>query len=179
MRNGHLFLEDMFMTDLFGRHVTKEQLKLVLMQPPLFRGHSELTITNLSGTGRWNYLDLDKLMHRKLSLVCLGFTSMNVPPMLRCPGPRAFRHFQMSGVAFGGHVPWVLCSVYLDLGAVVKEQVSAATLGSYIRGVVIPLVKLPCGCSFTREIDLSVRSYIWVTGGKMSKIKRVAWRCQW
>jgi hypothetical protein len=83
-----------------------------LMQPPLFRGHSELTITNLSGTGRWNYLDLDKLKHRKLSLVCLGFTSMNVPPMLKCP--IAFRHFQMSGVAFGGHVPWVLCSVYLD-----------------------------------------------------------------
>jgi hypothetical protein len=25
--------------DLFGGHVTKEQLKLVLMQPPLFRGH--------------------------------------------------------------------------------------------------------------------------------------------
>ena len=91
--------------DLFGGHVTKEQLKLVLMQPPLFRGHSELTITNLSGTGRWNYLDLDKLKHRKLSLVCLGFTSMNVPPMLKCPSPSAFRHFQMSGVAFGGHVP--------------------------------------------------------------------------
>ena len=106
--------EDMFKTDLFGGHVTKEQLKLVLMQPPLFRGHSELTITNLAGTGRWNYLDLDKLKHRKLSLVCLGFTSMNVPPMLRCPGPSAFRHNQMSGVAFGGHVPWVLCSVYLD-----------------------------------------------------------------
>jgi hypothetical protein len=100
--------------DLFGGHVTKEQLKLVLMQPPLFRGHSELTITNLSGTGRWNYLDLDKLKHRKLSLVCLGFTSMNVPPMLKCPGPSTFRHNQMSGVAFGGHVPWVLCSVYLD-----------------------------------------------------------------
>ena len=29
-----------------------------------------------------------------------------------------------------------------------KEQVSAATLGSYIRGVVIPLVELPCRCSF-------------------------------
>jgi hypothetical protein len=68
----------MFKTDLFGGHVSKEQLKLVLMQPPLFRGHSELTITNLAGTGRWNYLDLDKLKHRKLSLVCLGFTSMNV-----------------------------------------------------------------------------------------------------
>jgi hypothetical protein len=61
----------MFKTDLFGGHVSKEQLKLVLMQPPLFRGHSELTITNLAGTGRWNYLDLDKLKHRKLSLVCL------------------------------------------------------------------------------------------------------------
>ena len=60
-----------------------------------------------------------------------------------------------------------------------KEQVSAATLGSYIWGVVIPLVELPCRCSFTREIDLSVRSYIWVTGGKMLKIKRVAWRCRW
>ena len=105
LRNSYLFLEDMFKTDLFGGHVTKEQLKLVLMQPPLFRGHSELTITNLAGTGRWNYLDLDKLKHRKLSLVCLGFTSMNVPPMLRCPGPSAFRHNQMSGVAFGGHVP--------------------------------------------------------------------------
>ena len=46
-----------------------------------------------------------------------------------------------------------------------KEQVSAATLGSYIWGVVIPLVELPCGCSFTREIDPSVGSYIWVTGG--------------
>jgi hypothetical protein len=91
---------------------TITQLKLVLMQPPLFRGHSELTITNLAGTGRWNYLDLDKLKHRKLSLVCLGFTSMNVPPMLRCPGPSAFRHNQMSGVAFGGHVlpPWPKCS---------------------------------------------------------------------
>ena len=87
--------------DLFGGHVTKEQLKPVLMQPPLFRGHPGLT--NISGTGRWNYLDLDKLKHRKLSLVCLGFTSMNVPPMLKCPS--AFRHFQMSGVAFGGHVP--------------------------------------------------------------------------
>ena len=105
LRNCYLFLEDMFKTDLFGGHVTKEQLKLVLMQPPLFRGHSELTITNLAGTGRWNYLDLDKLKHRKLSLVCLGFTSMNVPPMPRCPGPSAFRHNQMSGVAFGGHVP--------------------------------------------------------------------------
>jgi hypothetical protein len=39
-----------------------------------------------------------------------------------------------------------------------KEQVSAATLGSYIRGVVIPLVELPCGCSFTREIDPSAPS---------------------
>jgi hypothetical protein len=48
--------------------VSYKQLKLVLMQPPLFRGHSELTITNLAGTGRWNYLDLDKLKHRKLSL---------------------------------------------------------------------------------------------------------------
>jgi hypothetical protein len=54
----------------------------------------QLTITNLAGTGRWNYLDLDKLKHRKLSLVCLGFTSMNVPPMLRCPCPSAFRHNQ-------------------------------------------------------------------------------------
>jgi hypothetical protein len=54
----------------------------------------------------------------------------------------------------------------------VKEQVSAATLGSYIWGVVIPLVELPCGCSFTREIDPSVRSYIWGHGGgKMLKIK--------
>jgi hypothetical protein len=53
----------------------------------------------------------------------------------------------------------------------VKEQVSAATLGPYIRGVVFPLVELPCGCSFTRGIDPSVRSYIWVRGGKMSKIK--------
>ena len=78
--------------DLFGGHVTKEQLKPVLMQPPLFRGHPELTITNLSWTGRWKYLDLDKLKHRKLSLVCLGFTSINVPPMLKCPGSSAFRH---------------------------------------------------------------------------------------
>jgi hypothetical protein len=109
-------------------------------QPPLFRGHIQTqwplwktcnkgTVEtcfdattsiqrtpwtdnyNLSGTGRWNYLDLDKLKHRKLSLVCLGFTSMNVPPMLKCPGSSAFRHNQMSGVTFGGHVPWVLCSV--------------------------------------------------------------------
>ena len=93
-------------------HVTKEQLKPVLMQPPLFRGHPGLT--NISGTGRWNYLDLDKLKHRKLSLVCLGFTSINVPPMLKCPSPSAFKHIQMSGVTFGGHIPWVLCSVYLD-----------------------------------------------------------------
>jgi hypothetical protein len=41
-----------------------------------------------------------------------------------------------------------------------KEQVSAATLGSYIRGVVIPLVELPRRCSFTREIDLNARSCI-------------------
>ena len=46
-----------------------------------------------------------------------------------------------------------------------KEQVSAATLGSYIRGVVIPLVELPRRCSFTREIDLNARSCIWVIGG--------------
>ena len=54
-----------------------------------------------------------------------------------------------------------------------KEQVSAATLGSYIRGVVIPLVELPCRCSFTREIDLNARSCIWVTGGRgrVEKIK--------
>jgi hypothetical protein len=59
-----------------------------IMQPPLFRGHPELTITNLSWTGRWNYLDLDKLKHRKLSLVCLGFTSMNVPPVVQLRGSR-------------------------------------------------------------------------------------------
>ena len=113
LRNSHLFLEDMFKcNDLFRGHVTKEQLKPVVMQPPLFGGHPGLTITNISGTGRWNYLDLDKLKHRKLSLVCLGFTPINVPPMLKCPS--AFNHIQMSGVAFGGHVPWVLCSVYLD-----------------------------------------------------------------
>ena len=47
-----------------------------------------------------------------------------------------------------------------------KEQVSAATLGSYIRGVVIPLVELPCRCSFTREIDLNARSCILGHGGK-------------
>ena len=36
---------DMFKCkDLFEGHVTKEQLKPVLMQPPLFRGHPELTI---------------------------------------------------------------------------------------------------------------------------------------
>ena len=85
------------------RTCNQRTVETCLMQPPLFRGHSELTITNLAGTDRWNYLDLDKLKHRKLSLVCLGFTSMNVPPMLRCPS--AFRHNQMSGVAFGGHVP--------------------------------------------------------------------------
>ena len=51
-----------------------------------------------------------------------------------------------------------------------KEQVSAATLGSYIRGVVIPLVELPCGCSFTREIDLSVRSYM---GGRCRRLKEL------
>jgi hypothetical protein len=50
-----------------------------------------------------------------------------------------------------------------------KEQVSAATLGSYIRGVVIPLVELPRRCSFTREIDLNARSCIWVTGGGEDK----------
>ena len=48
-----------------------------------------------------------------------------------------------------------------------KEQVSAATLGSYIRGVVIPLVELPCGCSFTREIDPSVR------GGRCRRLKEL------
>jgi hypothetical protein len=62
--------------------------------------------------------------------------------------------------------------------------VSGATLGSYFRGVVIPLVELPCRCSFTREIDLNARSCILGQGGrgrvgKMSKIKRVAWRCLW
>ena len=46
-----------------------------------------------------------------------------------------------------------------------KEQVSAATLRSYIWGVVILFVELPCRCSFTREIDLNARSCIWVTGG--------------
>jgi hypothetical protein len=29
-------------------------------------------------------LDLDKLKHRKLSLMCLGFTPMNVPQILLC-----------------------------------------------------------------------------------------------
>ena len=63
-----------------------------------------------------------------------------------------------------------------------KEQVSAATLESYILGVVIPLVELPRRCSFTREIDLNARSCILGHGGrgrvgKMLKIKRVAWRC--
>jgi len=43
--------------------------------------------------------------------------------------------------------------------------VSAATPGSYFRGVVIPLVELPRRCSFTREIDLNARSCIWVMGG--------------
>jgi hypothetical protein len=43
--------------------------------------------------------------------------------------------------------------------------------GSYC--VVIPLVKLPCWCSFTREIDLSVRSYIWVTGGRCWRLKEL------
>ena len=81
------------------------------MQPPLFRGQHGLTITNISGTGRWNYLVLDKLQHRKLSLVCLGFTPINVPPMLKCPSPSEFMHVQMSGVTFGGHVPRVLCCV--------------------------------------------------------------------
>jgi hypothetical protein len=38
--------------DLFRGHVTKEQLKPALMQPPLFRGQPELTITKISGTGR-------------------------------------------------------------------------------------------------------------------------------
>jgi len=115
LRNNHLCLEDIFKHNyLFQGHVTKEQLKPVLMQPPLFRGQHELTITNISVTGRWNYLDLDKLKHRKLSLVCLGFTLINVPRMLKCPCPSAFKHNQMPGVAFGGHAPWVLCSVYLD-----------------------------------------------------------------
>jgi hypothetical protein len=84
LRNNHLCLEDMFKCNyLFRGHVTKEQLKPVLMQPPLFRGQPELTITDISGTGRWNYLDLHKLKHRKLSLVCLGFSYINVPPKLR------------------------------------------------------------------------------------------------
>jgi hypothetical protein len=78
--------------DIFRGHVAKEQLKPVLMQPPLFRGQHGLTITNISGTGRWNYLVLDKLQHRKLSLVCLEFTLINVPSMLKCPGPNAFKH---------------------------------------------------------------------------------------
>jgi glucan phosphoethanolaminetransferase (alkaline phosphatase superfamily) len=48
-------IEDMFKYN-FGGHVTKEQLKPVLMQPPLFRGHPELTITNLSySLDRSNY----------------------------------------------------------------------------------------------------------------------------
>jgi hypothetical protein len=67
LRNNHLCLEDMFKCNyLFRGHVTKEQLKPVFMQPPLFRGQPELTITDISGTGRWNYLDLHKLKHRKV-----------------------------------------------------------------------------------------------------------------
>ena len=78
---------------------------------------------------------LDKLKHTKLSLVCLGFTSMNVP---LCLDVRVhLGNIQMTGVSFGGHVSWVLCSVYLDLGGGGEEQVSAATLGSYFWGVVI------------------------------------------
>jgi hypothetical protein len=74
---------------LFRGHVTKKQLKPVLMQPPPFRGHS--------GTGRWNYLDLDKLKHRKLSLVCLGFTSINVPLCLnvRVHLPRIYNFYRL------------------------------------------------------------------------------------
>ena len=53
-----------------------------------------------------------------------------------------------------------------------KEQVSAATLGSYIRGVVIPLVELPR--SSTRETQMSgVHLDHWegrCRVGKMSKI---------
>ena len=104
-------------------------------QPPLFRGHVQTqwplrrtcnqgtvetcfdATTSIQRTLNWQLLisqeqvggtilDLDKLKHTKLSLVCLGFTLMNVPRMLKCPGPSAFRHNQMSGVAFGGHVPW-------------------------------------------------------------------------
>ena len=57
-----------------------------------------------------------------------------------------------------------------------KEQVSAATLGSYIRGVVIPLVELPR--SSTRETQMSgVHLDHW--GGKMSKITSAGWgRCR-
>ncbi len=118
---------------LFRGHVLME-LPLE-KQPPLFRGHVQTqwplwrtcnqgtvetcfdATTSIQRTLNWQLLisqeqvggtilDLDKLKHTELSLVCLGFTLINVPRMLKCPGPSAFRHNQMSGVAFGGHVPW-------------------------------------------------------------------------
>jgi hypothetical protein len=51
-RNNHLCLEDMFKrNDLFRGHVTKEQLKPALMQPPLFRGQlSIICVHNCGGS---------------------------------------------------------------------------------------------------------------------------------
>ena len=90
---NHLCSEDMFKcNDLFRGQlpVTKEQLEPVLFDAATSIQRTTWSWEEVGGTiCSWT---LDKLKHRKLSLVCLGFTSINVPPMLKCPGSSAFRH---------------------------------------------------------------------------------------
>jgi hypothetical protein len=112
---NHLCSEDMFKcNDLFQGQlpVTKEQLEPVLFDAPTSIQRTIWSWEEVGGTiCSWT---LDKLKHTKLSLVCLGFTSMNVPLCLDVQVRVHLGNIQMTGVSFGGHVSWVLCSVYLD-----------------------------------------------------------------
>jgi hypothetical protein len=108
--------------DLFRRQlpVTKEQLEPVLFDAPTSIQRTTWSWEEVGGTiCSWT---LDKLKHTKLSLVCLGFTSMNVPLCLNVQVRVHLGNIQMTGVAFGGHVSWVLCSVYLDSEAVGRNR---------------------------------------------------------
>ena len=136
------------------------------MQPPLFRGHVQMqwpflrTTTCNQGTvgtcfiwcthlysednlilgrGRWNYLFLD-LGQTKAYKVKPGVFGVHIyerPPMLRCPGPSAFRQYPNDRSFIWGPrlLGTMLCVPWLGGGG--EEQVSAATPGSYFGGVVI------------------------------------------
>ena len=135
---NHLCSEDMFKcNDLFRGQlpVTKEQLEPVLFDAPTSIQRTTWSWEEVGETiCSWT---LDKLKHTKLSLVCLGFTSMNVPLCLKCPGPSAFRQYpnDRSCIWRPRLLGTMLCVPRLGGGG--EEQVSAATPGSYFGGVVI------------------------------------------